>query len=90
MPANKTFRPADSVPPVPAVSRSRRAGLREAEPFPEFITVGQFCALIGISRSTFYDWRAKGKAPECHKWPNGDLRIERQDLAEWLKRRRAA
>jgi hypothetical protein len=34
----------------------------------------------GVSRSTFYDWRAKGRAPCCLKLSNGELRIHRADL----------
>jgi predicted DNA-binding transcriptional regulator AlpA len=54
------------------------------------ITVGQFCAELIISRSTFYDWRAKGRAPECTKLPNGELRILRADYEQWLKDLRGA
>jgi predicted DNA-binding transcriptional regulator AlpA len=42
------------------------------------------CEELGISRSTFYDWRAKRKAPPCFKLPNGDLRIRRPDFERWL------
>ena len=54
------------------------------------ITVDQFCAELMISRSTFYDWRAKGRAPECTKLPNGELRILRADYEQWLKDLRGA
>jgi predicted DNA-binding transcriptional regulator AlpA len=93
MPANKTRRPApDSVPRDTAPSRRARAALREAGPAPEpkMITVDQFCAELIISRSTFYDWRAKGRAPECTKLPNGELRILRADYEQWLKDLRGA
>jgi predicted DNA-binding transcriptional regulator AlpA len=93
MPANKTRRPApDSVPRDTAASRRARAALREAGPAPEpkMITVDQFCAELIISRSTFYDWRAKGRAPECTKLPNGELRILRADYEQWLKDLRGA
>lgn len=48
------------------------------------MTVAEFCAELGISRSTFYEWRAKGRAPKCLKLPNGDLRIRRADFERWL------
>ncbi|WP_182883274.1 helix-turn-helix transcriptional regulator [Microbispora sp. H10949] len=48
------------------------------------LTVAELCAELGISRSTFYDWRAKGRAPRCLKLPNGDLRIRRTDFDRWL------
>ena len=49
------------------------------------ITVEEVCAELGVARSTFYDWRAKGRAPRCLKLPNGELRIRRSDLERWLE-----
>jgi excisionase family DNA binding protein len=48
------------------------------------LTLTEVCDELKISRSTFYDWRAKGRAPRCIKLPNGDLRIRRSDLDNWL------
>jgi excisionase family DNA binding protein len=50
----------------------------------ERLTVAELCAELSISRSTFYEWRAKGRAPRCIKLPNGDLRIRRSELDRWL------
>ena len=50
----------------------------------ERLTVQEVCAELRISRSTFYEWRAKGRAPRCIKLPNGDLRIRRTELDRWL------
>ncbi|MEV4253257.1 helix-turn-helix domain-containing protein [Spirillospora sp. NPDC049652] len=50
---------------------------------PERLTLAEVCAEIRISRSTFYEWRAKGRAPKCSKLPNGDLRVNRTDLDAW-------
>ena len=50
------------------------------------LTLAQLCEELQISRSTFYDWRAKGRAPRCIRLPNGDLRIRRADLDRWLDR----
>ena len=50
----------------------------------ERLTVAELCAELGISRSTFYEWRAKKRAPRCIKLPNGDLRIRRAELDRWL------
>ena len=50
----------------------------------EKLTLPEVCAELKVSRSTFYDWRAKGRAPRCIKLPNGDLRIRRSDLDNWL------
>ncbi|MFG2022690.1 helix-turn-helix transcriptional regulator [Streptomyces sp. NPDC048825] len=48
------------------------------------LTLAEVCEELSISRSTFYDWRAKRRAPRCIKLPNGDLRIRRTDLNNWL------
>jgi predicted DNA-binding transcriptional regulator AlpA len=56
---------------------------RRASP-GRYLTIADVCADLGISRSTFYDWRAKRKAPPCLKLPNGDLRIRRTDYERWL------
>ncbi len=48
------------------------------------MTIAELCEELGISRSTFYEWRAKRKAPPCLKLPNGDLRIKRIDFEDWL------
>ena len=48
------------------------------------LTVNEVCAELGVARSTFFDWRAKGKAPRCIKLPNGELRVRRAELDRWL------
>ena len=48
------------------------------------LTIAELCAELGVARSTFYDWRAKGAAPRSMKLPNGELRIRRTDLDTWL------
>ena len=48
------------------------------------LTIAELCDELGVARSTFYDWRAKGAAPRCMKLPNGELRIRRTDLDQWL------
>ena len=47
-------------------------------------TIPQLCNELGISRSTFYEWRAKGRAPRCIKLPNGQIRIRRAEFERWL------
>jgi predicted DNA-binding transcriptional regulator AlpA len=54
----------------------------------EKLTLREVCAELKISRSTFYDWRQKRKAPPCTVLPNGDIRVIRRDLDEWFKARR--
>jgi excisionase family DNA binding protein len=48
-----------------------------------WLTVDEFCEEMGISRSTFYDWKAKGRAPRVRKLPNAKLRIDRTDIKAW-------
>ena len=48
------------------------------------LTIAQLCNELGISRSTFYEWRAKGRAPRCIKLPNGEIRIRRTEFERWL------
>jgi len=60
---------------------------RPPAPRPGFrahLTIADLCAELDIARSTFYDWRAKGRAPRCIKLPNGELRIRRADFDAWL------
>lgn len=54
------------------------------------LTVDEICDDLGISRRTFYEWRAKGKAPECTPLPNGELRITRDEYARWYASLRGA
>lgn len=49
-----------------------------------WMTVAEFCDELGISRSTFDDWRAKSRLPRCIRLPNGSLRIKRTDFDNWL------
>ncbi|WP_258348285.1 helix-turn-helix transcriptional regulator [Saccharopolyspora gregorii] len=49
-----------------------------------WMTVPEFCTEMAISRSTFDDWRAKGRSPKCIRLPNGSLRIKRTDFDTWL------
>lgn len=48
------------------------------------LTIAQVCDELSVSRSTFYDWRAKGRAPRCIKLPNGEIRVRRTELDRWL------
>ncbi|MFE7839610.1 helix-turn-helix transcriptional regulator [Streptomyces sp. NPDC057474] len=42
------------------------------------LTVDEVCDELQIARSTFYDWRQKGRGPRCIRLPNGSLRIRRR------------
>ncbi|MFI5804502.1 helix-turn-helix transcriptional regulator [Streptomyces sp. NPDC051561] len=66
-------------------SRRKAAGEQVAAPrLSDKLTVDQVCAELGIAKSSFYDWRQKGRAPRCIRLPNGALRIRRSDLENWL------
>jgi predicted DNA-binding transcriptional regulator AlpA len=49
------------------------------------VTVEQFCDEMNIAPSTFYEWRAKKKAPKCIKLPNGRVVIRRAEIDRWLE-----
>jgi predicted DNA-binding transcriptional regulator AlpA len=51
----------------------------------ELMTVQDVLAeLGGVALRTFYRWRETGKAPQCIRLPNGELRIWRSAFREWL------
>ncbi|EOD64173.1 helix-turn-helix transcriptional regulator [Amycolatopsis vancoresmycina] len=50
----------------------------------QHLTIAERCAELAVARSTFYEWRAKKRAPRCIKLPNGEIRIRRIDLEIWL------
>lgn len=53
-------------------------------PSRQHLSISDVCDDLGISRRTFHEWRAKGRAPRCLKLPNGDIRIRRTDYQDWL------
>jgi len=55
-----------------------------------YLTVDQFCTEMDISPRTFYEWRAKRRAPRCIKLPNRELRIRRAEFERWLAAREEA
>ena len=51
----------------------------------ELLTVRQVLdELGGISRRTFYRWRELRLASDCIRLPNGELRVRRDVLNDWL------
>ena len=54
----------------------------------ELLTVAEVCTELRIAKRTFYEWRAKGLAPECTRLPNRDLRVSRADLDAWMAARK--
>ncbi|MEV0935581.1 helix-turn-helix transcriptional regulator [Streptomyces phaeochromogenes] len=54
----------------------------------ELLTVRQVIEeLGGISQRTFYRWRELRIAPRCIRLPNGELRVRRDVLNDWLEKR---
>ncbi|MGP9019716.1 helix-turn-helix transcriptional regulator [Streptomyces sp. BR1] len=47
------------------------------------LTLAEALDEIGMSRAAFYRMRARGKAPQCLKMPNGQIRVRRSDLDAW-------
>ncbi|MDL4772480.1 helix-turn-helix domain-containing protein [Actinomadura xylanilytica] len=56
----------------------------------EMLTIKEVCAELRISRRTFYEWRAKGRAPRCISLPNRALLVRRSELDGWLGAREGA
>jgi len=50
----------------------------------QHLTITALCEELEVARSTFYEWRAKGRAPRCIRLPNGEIRVRRADLESWL------
>lgn len=63
---------------MPRTATTRRAGGEDSLTVPEVI------AELKITRSTFYGWKASGKAPRCYRLPNGALRVRRIDFEQWF------
>lgn len=55
-----------------------------------YLTHAEVCQLVRVPRSTFDDWRAKGRAPKHIRLPNGQLRFAAADVTAWLKEMEAA
>ncbi|GAA5161316.1 excisionase [Amycolatopsis dongchuanensis] len=64
----------------------REGVLRTMATPARYLTVKAFCDLMGISRRTFQEWRAKQTAPKCLKLPNGELRISIAEYDRWVSR----
>jgi predicted DNA-binding transcriptional regulator AlpA len=81
-------RTAASNPPGTDKSRSTMATPIRAP--RDTLTIAEICDDLGVSRRTFYEWRAKRKAPRCISLPNGSLRVRRAEYQRWLEGREEA
>jgi excisionase family DNA binding protein len=77
--------PVEASEPVTMLGVENRAAQHRDK-----LTIAEVCADLGISRRTFYEWRAKNRAPKCITLPNGSLRIRRSEYQRWLASREAA
>ncbi|MEU7599900.1 helix-turn-helix domain-containing protein [Streptomyces sp. NPDC041003] len=50
----------------------------------QWLTIDEVIDEIGVPRATFYRWRQLKKGPKSLKLPNGDVRIRRSALDEWI------
>ncbi len=50
----------------------------------QWLTVNEVCTDLQIARSTWEMWRQRGVAPKAVRLPNGQLRIRREWLDEWV------
>lgn len=50
----------------------------------ELLSLAEVLAELHVPKSTFFRWKAIGKAPRTIKYPNGSLHIRRADLEAWL------
>ncbi|MET9340286.1 helix-turn-helix domain-containing protein [Nonomuraea sp. NPDC003804] len=49
-----------------------------------WMSVPELLEELDIKRRTWQRWRALGRAPQCHRLPNGELRIKRRDFEMWI------
>jgi predicted DNA-binding transcriptional regulator AlpA len=60
---------------------------RRGDAADTLLTLAEVLGELKVARSTFDTWRALGTAPECIKYPNGQLRVRRSALNAWLAAR---
>jgi hypothetical protein len=53
----------------------------------DLLTMAEVLAEFKVARSTFDTWGVLGIAPECIKYPNGQIRVRRSALNAWLAAR---
>jgi len=63
---------------------TRGAQDHPGKPSGELLTLAEVLAELDVPKSTFFRWKALGKAPRTIKYPNGSLRVRRRDLDAWL------
>jgi predicted DNA-binding transcriptional regulator AlpA len=51
----------------------------------ELLTLAEVLAELAVPKSTFFRWKAIGKAPKTIKYPNGSIHVRRRDLNAWIE-----
>jgi predicted DNA-binding transcriptional regulator AlpA len=51
----------------------------------QLMSIPEVITEIGVARATFYRWRQLRVAPRSIKLPNGQVRVRRSALEEWLR-----
>jgi predicted DNA-binding transcriptional regulator AlpA len=67
-----------------AVTGAPAPHARRARPAQRAGRLDEVLAELDLPRSTFFRWKATGKAPRTIKYPNGSLRVRRSDLDAWI------
>lgn len=53
-------------------------------PTGNLLTLTEVLDELRVPRSTFFRWKATGRAPKTIKYPNGSLYVRRRDLDNWI------
>lgn len=51
----------------------------------QLLTIEEVLEELGVKKSTFYGWKATGRAPKTIKYPNAGVRIRRSELNRWIE-----
>ena len=74
--------PSDEPEPVPVLIPAPVES--SAVMAPLLLTVAEVCALLSVSRSTFFRLKKAGEIPGCVSL-GGQVRYRREDLEQWVK-----
>lgn len=64
---------------------ARRRTARQANYRSRLLGVAEMLDILGVSRSTWQEWRACGKTPRCYKLPNGRVVCREDEFDRWLE-----
>lgn len=64
---------------------ARRRAARQVDYRSKLLGVAEMLDILGVSRRTWQEWRACGKAPRCYKLPNGRVVCREDEFERWLE-----